>query len=241
MDVFITGHTRGLGAALADLHLTQGDRVYGLSRTRRAAAAAGLVEGQADFAQPETLPAALEALIPAPIDFTYVYLNAGILGPIAALGTTALATIREVMDINVWANKVVLDWLLERDFAPAQIILMSSGAAISGNFGWSAYALSKATLNMLAKLYAHEFPRSHLCALAPGLIATAMQDQIAAKDATTFPSLARLQAARGTPAMPTPDIVARRIVDALPRLREMPSGAFVDLREAFPELQPRVD
>jgi len=234
MNVLITGHSRGLGAALTDFHLAHGHRVYGLSRTRRAAAVVGLVEGQADFAQPETLPDALTALIPSPIDFTCIYLNAGVLGPIAALGTTVLATVRDVMEINVWANKVVLDWLLARGFAPTQVVMMSSGAAISGNFGWGAYALSKATLNMLAKLYAHEFPNTHLCALAPGLIATAMQDEIAAQDATVFPSLARLQAARGTATMPTPDIVARRIVDALPRLRELPSGTFVDLRDAFP-------
>lgn len=232
MNVLITGHSRGLGGALTDLHLEQGDHVFGASRTKRPGDAARLTQIVADFKDPAAATAALDAHVAADIALERVFLNAGVLGPIAALADTPLTTLREVMEINVWANKAVLDWLLERGTAPAQVVLMSSGASNSGNFGWGAYALSKATLNMLTRLYAHEFPASHLCALAPGLVETAMQDEIAEQDAETFPSLARLQAARGTANMPTPAVAARRIVDALPRLRGFPSGSFVDMRDA---------
>ncbi|MEX2480427.1 MAG: SDR family NAD(P)-dependent oxidoreductase [Gammaproteobacteria bacterium] len=235
MNVLITGHSRGLGSALTDLHLSQGDHVFGVSRTKRPGDEARLTQIVADFNDPAAAAAALAAHLAADIALERVFLNAGVLGPIAALGETPLATIREVMEINVWANKAVLDWLLARPTTPVQVVLMSSGASVSGNFGWGAYALSKATLNMLTRLYAHEFPASHLCALAPGLVETSMQDEIAAQDAEAFPSLARLQAARGTANMPTPAIAAQRIVDALPRLREFPSGSFVDMREANPD------
>ena len=76
-------------------------------------------------------------------------------------------------------------------------------------------------------------PASHLCALAPGLVDTAMQDYLcdpAQVDAERYGSVSRLRAARGTEAMPDPDQAAARILSALPRIREHPSGSFLDLR-----------
>ncbi|MEQ8659487.1 MAG: SDR family NAD(P)-dependent oxidoreductase [Gammaproteobacteria bacterium] len=233
MDVLVTGHTRGLGAALADAYLGAGHRVFGLARTQRADAPAALVQAQADFAAPATLGHTLETLLGAAMP-ALVFLNAGVLGPIAALRATPLATLQAVMDVNVWANKVLIDALAARATQPAQIVLISSGAGVRGNYGWGAYALSKATLNMLAQLYAHELSHTHLCALAPGLVATAMQDELAASSAAEFPSLARLHAARGTPRMPTPARVAAHIAAIVPLLTDHPSGSFVDVRAAYP-------
>src|SRR5699024_6470024 len=135
-------------------------------------------------------------------------------------------------DLNVWANKLILDWFASR-LAPRQIVLISSGASVNGNRGWGSYALSKAALNMLAQLYAHDLPDSHLVALAPGLIHTAMQDHINdTADTEAFPSVKRLKQARGTATMPGPRAVADTIAQALPTLREQyPSGAFVDIRD----------
>ncbi len=71
-----------------------------------------------------------------------------------------------------------MDWLLEWGRPVRQVIMVSSGATVLGNKGWGAYALSKAGLNMLARLYDHEFPDTHISALAPGLIDTAMMDYL---------------------------------------------------------------
>ena len=90
----------------------------------------------------------------------------------------AVDEMKRVMEINVWANKTVLDWLHNSAVRVDQVVMISSGAAVLGNRGWGGYALSKAALNMLARLYAHEFPQTHLCALAPGIIDTAMMDYL---------------------------------------------------------------
>jgi NAD(P)-dependent dehydrogenase (short-subunit alcohol dehydrogenase family) len=85
---------------------------------------------------------------------------------------------------------------------------------------------------MLARLYAHEFPATHLTALAPGIIDTPMMDHLCEEvDAEAFPALQRLQQARGTQAMPGPQEAAERLVSVLPRLKDWPSGSFVDIRE----------
>jgi benzil reductase ((S)-benzoin forming) len=234
MHLLLTGHTHGLGQALAETALVRGATVYGLARGRLEPAQAGLVQAQADFARPDTLATTLDRLVPAAAALDLVILNAGVLGPIAAMADTSLDTLREVMDVNVWANKLILDWLVRRAVPARQVLLMSSGASQSGHFGWGAYAMSKAALNMLARLYAHELPHSHLCALAPGLVATAMQDELARHDAATFPSLARLHAARGTADMPPPAVAAARLLDLVPALLRFPSGEYVDVRRAFP-------
>ena len=111
--------------------------------------------------------------------------------------------------------------------------MISSGAAVNGNKGWGAYALSKATLNMLAKLYAHEFPETHVCALAPGLVDTAMQDYLCDSqlvDADRFPSVNTLRDARGTASMPTAAQIASQITAKTADLRAHPSGSFLDVR-----------
>jgi len=227
----ITGHSRGLGAALARHHLQLGDTVYAMARGTLEHESRRLHQRHADFSEPQTLPSILQRLLPDTLAVDRVYLNAGVLGPIAAMSDTDLAELRDVMDVNVWANKEILDTLNARNPAVKQIILISSGAAIRGNFGWGAYALSKAALNMLAQLYAHEMPDCQLVALAPGLVDTDMQAQLRNQSAREFPSLKRLHEAAGSAAMPSADIAAARIVSCLAQLTDHPSGQFLDLRD----------
>lgn len=234
MHILITGHSRGLGEALAAYYLEHGSTVAGLSRTANASNPSGMTSHCVDFSKLESLGDTLDTMFDETTRFDIAFLNAGVLGPISAMTDTALDDLQAVMDVNLWSNKILLDWLAARPSAPKQIVLISSGAGVRGNYGWGAYALSKAALNMLAQLYAHELPDTHICALAPGLVATAMQEELAGYDASTYPSLERLRQARAADTMPAPRDVAQRIAGILPRLVEHPSGSFVDIRTAYP-------
>jgi len=227
---FITGTSSGLGRGLAGYLLAQGWAVYGCSR--RGCDLPGVRDQIVDLADPDAVPVALDDLLTGVAALDLVVLNAGILGDISDLVRTPLQDLRQVMEVNVWANKSVMDWLHARGGSVAQIVMISSGAAVLGNRGWSGYALSKATLNMLARLYAHEFPDTHIAALAPGIIDTAMMDYLCeVADAAAFPALERLRRARGTGSMPGPREAAGRLVSVLPALKDWPSGSFVDIRE----------
>lgn len=229
-NAFITGTSAGLGRGLAGQLLASGWRVYGCSR--READLPGLNQRAIDLALHDQVPAALDGLLAEVSHLDLAILNAGMLGRIHDISDTPLDELKRVMEVNVWANKTVLDWLHRSDRSVGQIVLISSGAAVLGNRGWGGYALSKAALNMLTRLYAHEFPDTHLSALAPGIIDTAMMDQLCGDaDAGRFPALERLQQARGTTGMPGPEEAARRVIAVLPQLREQPSGSFVDIRE----------
>ncbi|MGC9457645.1 MAG: SDR family NAD(P)-dependent oxidoreductase, partial [Halothiobacillaceae bacterium] len=151
---------------------------------------------------------------------------------IADMRDTALDDLKQVMEVNAWANKTLLDALFARDIPVGQVVGISSGAAVLGNRGWSGYALSKAALNMLLRLYARELPQTHFSALAPGLIDSRMMDYLCADpDPQRFPALDRIRAARGTERMPGPQEAAERVFAVLEKLRDFPSGEFIDIRQ----------
>ncbi|MCB1757090.1 MAG: SDR family NAD(P)-dependent oxidoreductase [Gammaproteobacteria bacterium] len=232
-NVLITGNSSGLGLAFTRHLLQQGTSVFGLSRRGCPLEDKRLSDIRCDMADLDSIAPALDELLGDTRTLDLVLLNAGILGEIRDLHETPVADIEHVMRINVWANKIVLDTLLSRSIACKQIVLISSGAGVNGNKGWGAYSLSKAALNMLTMLYAHEMPQSHLSALAPGLVDTAMQDYLCdetIKAVSDFPSLGRLRSARGTVDMPTPDVAAQKILDTLPELLKQASGSYSDIR-----------
>lgn len=227
---FVTGTSSGLGYGLADYLSRHNWRVYGCSR--RGCDLPKVRDCLCDLTNFARLPAVLNALLADATSLDLVVLNAGVLGEIGDLATTPLDDLKAIMEVNVWANKAVMDWLGACGKPIRQIVMISSGAAVLGNKGWGGYALSKAALNMLARLYAHEFPHTHIAAVAPGLIDTPMMDHLCEQaDVEAFPALARLRQARGTHAMPTPLVAAEKLISVLPRLRERTSGSFLDVRE----------
>ena len=232
-NALITGTSRGLGRGIAEEFLARGYRIYGLSRSGEAFAEQVKHEN-CDLTDFQKIPACLDQLLDGVENLQVVILNAGILGDIKPMQENSVDELHRIMDINVWSNKVILDYLLNSPIKVDQVLLMSSGAAVLGNKGWGGYALSKAALNMLGKLYAHEFSNTHICAIAPGLIDTDMMTYLTDNaDSNAFPALKRLKAARGTEAMQSPRQAGQRIFEALKPLRGFESGSFVDLRQIF--------
>ncbi|AGA32277.1 alcohol dehydrogenase [Thioalkalivibrio nitratireducens DSM 14787] len=225
----ITGNSSGLGLGLTRVLKRGGTAVYGLSRRGCPEPVAGDV--RVDLAEHDRIAPALGRLLEGVERLDLVVLNAGILGQIQRMQDADLAELKHVMDVNVWANKPILDELLRREIPVGQIVAISSGAAVFGSHGWSGYALSKAALNMLVQLYAHEFPDTPVHSLAPGLVDTAMQEYLCEDaDVGAFPGLERLREARGTADMPDSEAAAQQVLESLTALRAEPSGRFLDLR-----------
>jgi len=236
----ITGVSSGLGLGLARALVQDGWTVYGCSRREpedlaqeAAESSTGTFHFRAiDLSALDAIPAELRTLLNGETKLDLVILNAGLLGRVADVQETPLAEMREVLNLNLLANKVLMDALLDDGLQIEQVVAISSGASVSGNRGWSSYGISKAALNMLVQLYAAETPQIHWTSLAPGLIDSEMQDYVYNEvDTRKFPDMQRLKEARGTEKMPGPDEAARRILPVLPRLRELPSGSFQDVRK----------
>lgn len=230
-NVFITGNSSGLGKGLTEIFLAEDYFIYGCSR-RGSQLKGNIKDIQCDLTCFDEIPHALEQLLGKVKTLDLVILNAGILGELKNMSETSLDELQSIMDINVWPNKFILDWLLQSDIAIKQILLMSSGAAVLGNKGWGGYALSKSALNMLGRLYAHEFPDTHIISIAPGIVDSKMMDYLCNEaDSEKFPALKRIQQAKRNGKILSPQEAATRILTALPHLNDYESGSFIDIRQ----------
>jgi len=230
----VTGASRGLGAGMARALLSRGYQVFGCGRSDRSEvpAQAHFHYFPLDVTDAHQGPAVLKEELGKVECLDTVVLNAGILGNIRDLRETPLKELREVMETNLWANKWILDELLQRWSPIRQVVAISSGASVSGLRGWGGYGLSKAALNMLIKLYAAECGKTHFSAFAPGLIATQMQDDIAAMpEDERYPTIERLKEARGTAGMPDANEAGEKVVAAFDRLLRCENGSFQDIRK----------
>ena len=226
-NIFITGVNTGLGNALAIAYLERGYKVYAVGRD----APAILDKNQNffffpyDLSETYTLKETLRDFIQKRT-FEIAILNAGVLGDIQPLKETNIIKIMEVMDINVWANKEIIDALSEYAFVK-QIVGISSGASINGSKGWGPYSLSKSSLNMLLNVYAKELPDIHFTAIAPGVIDTDMVRHIINNiDERKYPSVSRLK--NGT--IQSPKEAAHLLIKTFPKLLNYESGSYLDVR-----------
>lgn len=234
--VFITGASSGIGLGLAKEYLSRGAAVYAVSRRDPKELGEDLGDQfhfcAMDLTDERCVANELQPFLSSAGEIDVAVLNAGVLGEINDLRDVPLSELRRTMDINLWANKSVIDILMELGVPVRQIVTISSGAAVNGNRGWNGYSLSKAALNMLTQLYARECAGTHFSAVAPGLVDTAMQDHLCGlPDDDRFLSLEVLKSKRNTEEMPEPNQIAPRLIDLFAALREsVQSGEFVDIR-----------
>ncbi|HHJ40227.1 MAG: alcohol dehydrogenase [Methylothermaceae bacteria B42] len=227
--ILITGIGSGLGLALAQWYLQQEAEVYALGRHfPEPLQDHGKCRFQyCDLQQLERIDPAARSLLNGVQNLDLMILNAGVLGAIKDMTETPLYEIDAVMTVNVWANKVLLDTLIDLEVDIDQVVGISSGAAVNCNRGWNAYSLSKGTLNSLLKLYAREMESTHVTALAPGIIWTPMLAKvIETSDKIKFPSVQRVQDAEKM----SPEEAARLLAETFPKLKAYESGSFLDVR-----------
>lgn len=239
-SVLITGASRGIGKALTEKYLEAGYRVYGLSRTLAGSSLRHprYTHISVDLARTDELCDVLrEQLIRRHevFDLKYVFLNAGIFSPrIADLMRVPLSEIKELMDVNVWANKVILDTLLGCEISIDTCILSSSIAGVRARAGNSGYAISKAALNMMMQLYALENPQTYFAVIGLCNVDTALARRIGALPLEgSFPEIEKLRMRGATSGyLATADERATHLQTALSLgLREhIPSGQFTEIR-----------
>ncbi|HTV44878.1 MAG TPA: SDR family NAD(P)-dependent oxidoreductase [Stellaceae bacterium] len=184
----ITGASRGIGAAVAFRFAAEGAHVVLAARTvggleelddaiRAAGGSATLVPlDLRDFAKIDELAAALARRY-GRLDILVG--NAGELGFFTPLGHLPPTVWSEVIDLNLSAN-----WRLIRAMDPllraapaGRAIFVTSRAAHDTLAYWGAYAVSKAGLDMLVRIYAAELARTAATAnlVDPGTVRTRLR------------------------------------------------------------------
>lgn len=232
MNIFITGTSSGIGHGLALHYLNDGHKVFGVSRR----SPSELLKHELykhqnmDLNNLEAIDS-LKSLFAEELKIDLAILNAGVLGRIQDLKDTTTDELKSIMHTNLWSNKALIDFLVS-NYKMGTMVAMSSGASVNGSRGWGGYSLSKASLNMLMKLYASENDDTNFYAFAPGLVDTALQDYLCEEvDEEKFTSAQRLKAARNTEHMPNPREAGPILAKAIAQLSRYDSGSFVDIRK----------
>lgn len=217
--LLITGTTRGLGAALAELALARGHRVVGLSR-RPAPRGRSVVVDLADCAAlPDALDAALRGEPLADLERIVLVNNAAVLGPIGPSYSPddVLHHLHTNLAAPIILSRAFVDRLAEVD-RPKRIVNLSSGAATRPFDGWSLYCASKAGLDHFGRCLALETGRARhpvdLLGISPGVIDTGMQADIRASTAADFPDVDRFHALQAEGALADPTRVAEIVLRA---------------------------
>jgi benzil reductase ((S)-benzoin forming) len=238
--VWITGASSGLGAALAASVPFPGARVVDISRSGGTDATEHF---PADLADPVAWSAVEAHLLARMSEFSgtravFVH-NAGTLDPIGFAGEVDSAAYRRNVLLNSAAGQCLghafLHAVTASGFAgEALLVMVSSGAASTPYAGWSAYSAGKAALDQWVRAVgAEQLQRDNgatVLAIAPGVIATAMQAQIRATDSQDFPSVERFRALHAEGQLMAPDRAARAVWNAA--TGGAASGSVLDVRDA---------
>ena len=114
-----------------------------------------------------------------------------------------------------------------------ELVMVSSGAARKNYPGWSSYGAAKAALDRWVSTVGEEQRQRggvRVLSIAPGVLATAMQERIRATDARDFPQVERFRGLHDSGGLEDPEEVARRFWAVLDD-DELPSGTVLDLRD----------
>jgi NAD(P)-dependent dehydrogenase (short-subunit alcohol dehydrogenase family) len=205
MRAIVTGHSRGLGAAIAVTLLKRGIRVLGLARHGNADLAdrfpALFQEEELDLSDLAALDAWLSSgrlkRFLADEGSALLINNAGLLQPVGLLGKQSTSRVLQAVSLNV-AAPLALANAFSSGGGPERarrIVHISSGAARKPYAGWSVYCASKAALDHHARAVALEAPAwLKISSIAPGVIDTDMQGEIRATSEAAFPQRARFEA-----------------------------------------------
>lgn len=196
--VIVTGASRGLGAATAQILGECGANVV---LNARSVDDLQEVAGQIDPGGQQVLVAAgdvsreddcrtlvrqtmarfgrLDALIN----------NAGVLQPIAPIAAANPQQWAKNVSVNLVGPFILAHYALPHlRQSRGRIINVSSGAAVSVTAGWSAYCAAKAGLNHFTRVLAAEEPDVVALSFRPGVVDTAMQRTIREEGAGGMPS-----------------------------------------------------
>lgn len=231
--VVITGTSGGIGKAVAELYLSQGYKVTGISRNHTITHPdyTPVVCDLSDKQELETFSFDVQSDI-------LLINNAGILGQVKRLSDQSLTDIDKVMAVNLVAPAVLMQrfaqWCGERHHLT--VVNISSGAAKRAIPSWAAYCASKAALEMLSEtFYLEEKEKGRgtkVYAVAPGVVNTNMQAQIRSVDAADFTASSTFHDYYHKGELSETSLIARKI-QALLRLpfEGIVSGTLRDISE----------
>jgi len=196
--LLITGASRGIGRAIAELALSRGVMVVPIGRPTDELGSLSMLDPDAvhpiiaDVRDADAIAAGIAEEIERSGPPAYVILAAGVLGPIDRPWRLDGDELLDAFAVNVVGAANVLSATLPamREADRGMIVFVSASSASRVFPGWTAYGASKAALD---RLMAHtqeengDRPGITAFSFVPGLTDTRMQERLREVDAERFP------------------------------------------------------
>lgn len=224
----LTGHSRGLGAALAAQLIARGDRVLGIARHALPLPAGALEQWPHDLADP--LPLALrlqswlEAQDPSAIEQATLINNAGVLSTPQPLREADPAALSRALRVGLEATLLLCQAFLAGTRGwpvPRRVLNVSSGLGRRAMASSAAYCAAKAGMDHLTRCLALEealVPHgARVASVAPGVFDTDMQRQLRGADAAAFPDRDTFVSLHRDGNLLAPETAAQRLLAYLER------------------------
>lgn len=234
--VIITGASSGLGRALAR-SVPFAATVVDISRS--GPPDSSITHVPADLSDPsswEKVGSHIVDLIAANDPDRVVLIHAaGTLDPIGFAGEVDTGSYAANVILNSASGQVLGHLFLEAVHDREglfDLVMISSGAASSVYAGWTAYGAGKAALDQWVRNAGEEQKQRggiRVSAIAPGVMATAMQEGIRATDEENFPKVGRFQDLHDDGVLVEPEEAAQRIWRVIERGIE--PGSVLDIRD----------
>ena len=234
--IFITGASSGIGLAMARAVPYAGARVIDVSRR----GAPGVEHLAADLADPASWRRVADLFDEEMTGFegerVVLVHCAGTLEPIGFAGEVDDGGYTRQVLLNAAAPQVLGAAFLraaQGTGAPCTLLFIGSGASSSIYEGWSAYCAGKAAVDHWVRTVGAEQKRRgdrcRVLCVAPGVVETAMQEQIRGVTEDAFPEVERFRLLHRQGALRDPDDAARDLW-ALVLRDTFKNGAVLDLR-----------
>ncbi|MDP8992165.1 MAG: SDR family NAD(P)-dependent oxidoreductase [Actinomycetota bacterium] len=235
--IWISGGSSGIGKALIDNVPWDSARVIDISRR----GAPGAEHLEADLSEPQAWTTVAESFQRELSDFSgdrVVFIHAaGSVNPIGFAGEVDTEGYTRNVLLNSAAGQVLGHAFLAaaKDVdAERYLVMLSSGASSLVGAGWSSYGAGKAGMEQWVRdVGAEQSQRGgvHVLAVAPGVVATEMQQDIRDTSEEDFPKRQKFIEMYESGQLSDPDEVAGQLWELLQKGFE--NGAVLDVREIF--------
>lgn len=235
--IIVTGGSAGIGHALLATAPQPSHRIT-VSRRPADTVASGFIE--ADLADPASWSRVGDVVDAVATEREWqritLFQAAGTLSPIGFAGEVDPAAYEANILLNAAAPQAVGHRFLgavSHLRCRRELVMVSSGAARKDYPGWSSYGAAKAATDRWVSTVGTEQRERggvHVLSVAPGVVATGMQELIRDTDARSFPQVDRFRRFYDEGALEEPETVARAMW-ALLDDTTVASGAVLDLRD----------
>lgn len=227
----VTGASRGLGRAVAELLLARGHHVLALSRqpTDLPVPPGGrLTAWSVDLADAAPVAQRLSSWLAGQeagtLKSATLINNAGVVSRLAPLSAVEASDLVQALRVGLEAPTLLTAAFLratEGWAAPRKVVLVSSGLGRRAMAGSASYCAAKAGLDHLARAVALEEQAkpdgARIVSLAPGVIDTDMQLQLRSADAALFPERERFIGLQAGGQLDSPAAAAAKLLKYLDR------------------------